>query len=165
MIGIGNYVMKKYFLILIFFFILVIFVVFYVEFKGGFVDIGVYYLDWISWIIEKLLIKLYKDDFGYFEFEGGVNFSWGEMYGFFDWENFYNGCYNKSGSEQCYIFKNINCIYLGDIGFNFYLYVYGIYGFVNCVNFYDDMFLYGIGYNFIGSGWWFKLFFVKCYID
>lgn len=91
--------MKKYFLILIFFFILAIFVVFYVEFKGGFVDIGVYYLDWISRIIEKSSIKLYKDDFGYFEFEGGVNFSWGEMYGFFDWENFYNGRYNKLGSE------------------------------------------------------------------
>lgn len=22
------------------------------------------------------------------ELEGGANFSWGEMYGFFDWENF-----------------------------------------------------------------------------
>ena len=27
------------------------------------------------------------------------------------------------------------------------------------------MFLYGIGYNFTGSGWWFKPFFAKRYTD
>lgn len=156
--------MKKIF-ILMFFFLFIIFVFIYVEFKGGFVDIGFYYFDWILDIMEKISKKFYKDDFGYLELEGGVNFSWGEMYGFFDWENFYNGCYVKSGSEQCYIFKNINCIYLGDIGLNFYFYVYGMYGLFYCVNFYDDMFFYGLGYNFIGNGYWFKFFFVKCYID
>ncbi len=31
------------------------------------------------------------------------------------------------------------------------------------VNFHDDMFLYGIGYNFTGSGWWFKRFFEALY--
>lgn len=35
----------------------------------------------------------------------------------------------------------------------------------NRVNFHDDMFLYGIGYNFTGSGWWFKPFFAKRYTD
>ena len=49
--------------------------------------------------------KSHKDDFGYLEFEGGANFGWGEMYGFFDWENFYNGRHNKPGSEQRYTFK------------------------------------------------------------
>ncbi|WP_436405626.1 outer membrane protein OmpK, partial [Escherichia coli] len=37
---------------------------------------------------EKSSTKSHKDDFGYLELEGGANFSWGEMYGFFDWENF-----------------------------------------------------------------------------
>ncbi|WP_289711936.1 outer membrane protein OmpK, partial [Escherichia coli] len=97
---------------------------------------------------EKSSTKSHKDDFGYLEFEGGANFSWGEMYGFFDWENFYNGRHNKPGSEQRYTFKNTNRIYLGDTGFNLYLHAYGTYGSANRVNFHDDMFLYGIGYNF-----------------
>ncbi len=29
----------------------------------------------------------------------------GEMYGFFDWENFYNDRHDKPGSEQRYTFK------------------------------------------------------------
>ncbi|MGE9664949.1 outer membrane protein OmpK, partial [Escherichia coli] len=62
-------------------------------------------------------------------------------------------------------FKNTNRIYLGDTGFNLYLHAYGTYGSANRVNFHDDMFLYGIGYNFTGSGWWFKPFFAKRYTD
>ncbi len=53
----------------------------------------------------------------------------------------------------------------GDTGFNLYLHAYGTYGSANRVNFHDDMFLYGIGYNFTGSGWWFKPFFAKRYTD
>lgn len=75
--------------------ILAIPVVSHAEFKGGFADIGVHYLDWTSRTTEKSSTKSHKDDFGYLEFEGGANFSWGEMYGFFDWENFYNGRHNK----------------------------------------------------------------------
>ena len=76
-----------------------------------------------------------------------------------------NGRHNKPGSEQRYTFKNTNRIYLGDTGFNLYLHAYGTYGSANRVNFHDDMFLYGIGYNFTGSGWWFKPFFAKRYTD
>lgn len=52
------------------------------EFKGGFADIGLHYLDWTSDTTEKTSKKSHKDDFGYLELEGGANFSWGEMYGF-----------------------------------------------------------------------------------
>ncbi|XNM79224.1 outer membrane protein OmpK [Escherichia coli] len=45
------------------------------------------------------------------------------------------------------------------------MHAYGTYGSANRVNFHDDMFLYGIGYNFTGSGWWFKPFFAKRYKD
>lgn len=45
------------------------------------------------------------------------------------------------------------------------MHAYGTYGSANRVNFHDDMFLYGIGYNFTGSGWWFKPFFAKRYTD
>ncbi len=75
------------------------------EFKGGFADIGIHYLDWTSRTTEKSSTKSHKDDFGYLELEGGANFSWGEMYGFFDWENFYNDRHDKPGSEQRYTFK------------------------------------------------------------
>ncbi|MDI8307955.1 hypothetical protein MJL08_13500, partial [Salmonella enterica subsp. enterica serovar Montevideo] len=42
-----------------------------------------HYLDWTSDTTEKTSKKSHKDDFGYLELEGGANFSWGEMYGFF----------------------------------------------------------------------------------
>ena len=80
-------------------------------------------------------------------------------------KTFYNDRHDKPGSEQRYTFKNTNRIYLGDTGFNLYLHAYGTYGSANRVNFHDDMFLYGIGYNFTGSGWWFKPFFAKRYTD
>ncbi|STJ51852.1 nucleoside-specific channel-forming protein Tsx [Escherichia coli] len=112
---------------------------------------------------KKSSTKSHKDDFGYLEFEGGANFSWGEMYGFFDWENFYNGRHNKPGSEQRYTFKNTNRIYLGDTGFNLYLHAYMAPTVsANRGEFSTTiMFLYGIGYNFTGSGWWFKPFFAS----
>lgn len=97
--------MKKHLLTLTLSSILAIPVVSHAEFKGGFADIGVHYLDWTSRTTEKSSTKSHKDDFGYLEFEGGANFSWGEMYGFFDWENFYNGRHNKPGSEQRYTLK------------------------------------------------------------
>ena len=153
--------MKKHLFTLTLSSVLAIPAVSHAEFKGGFADIGIHYLDWTSRTTEKSSTKSHKDDFGYLELEGGANFSWGEMYGFFDWENFYNDRHDKPGSEQRYTFKNTNRIYLGDTGFNLYLHAYGTYGSANRVNFHDDMFLYGIGYNFTGSGWWFKPFFAK----
>lgn len=157
--------MKKHLFTLTLSSVLAIPAVSHAEFKGGFADIGIHYLDWTSRTTEKSSTKSHKDDFGYLELEGGANFSWGEMYGFFDWENFYNDRHDKPGSEQRYTFKNTNRIYLGDTGFNLYLHAYGTYGSANRVNFHDDMFLYGIGYNFTGSGWWFKPFFAKRYTD
>ena len=129
--------MKKHLFTLTLSSVLAIPAVSHAEFKGGFADIGIHYLDWTSRTTEKSSTKSHKDDFGYLELEGGANFSWGEMYGFFDWENFYNDRHDKPGSEQRYTFKNTNRIYLGD----------------------------GIGYNFTGSGWWFKPFFAKRYTD
>ncbi|MEA7538729.1 TIM barrel protein, partial [Salmonella enterica subsp. enterica serovar Virginia] len=37
------------------------------EFKGGFADIGLHYLDWTSDTTEKTSKKSHKDDFGYLE--------------------------------------------------------------------------------------------------
>lgn len=126
--------MKKHLFTLTLSSVLAIPAVSHAEFKGGFADIGIHYLDWTSRTTEKSSTKSHKDDFGYLELEGGANFSWGEMYGFFDWENFYNDRHDKPGSEQRYTFKNTNRIYLGDTGFNLYLHAYGTYGSANRVN-------------------------------
>ncbi len=80
--------MKKHLFTLTLSSVLAIPAVSHAEFKGGFADIGIHYLDWTSRTTEKSSTKSHKDDFGYLELEGGANFSWGEMYGFFDWENF-----------------------------------------------------------------------------
>lgn len=48
------------------------------------------YFDWICSIMYKFGDFLYKDDFVYIELEGGVGYSWGEIYGFFDLENLFN---------------------------------------------------------------------------
>ncbi|HCN5943046.1 TPA: hypothetical protein N6Z24_004926, partial [Escherichia coli] len=104
--------MKKHLFTLTLSSVLAIPAVSHAEFKGGFADIGIHYLDWTSRTTEKSSTKSHKDDFGYLELEGGANFSWGEMYGFFDWENFYNDRHDKPGSEQRYTFKNTNRIYL-----------------------------------------------------
>ena len=66
--------MKKHLLTLTLSSILAIPVVSHAEFKGGFADIGVHYLDWTSRTTEKSSTKSHKDDFGYLEFEGGANF-------------------------------------------------------------------------------------------
>lgn len=78
--------MKKHLFTLTLSSVLAIPAVSHAEFKGGFADIGIHYLDWTSRTTEKSSTKSHKDDFGYLELEGGANFSWGEMYGFFDWE-------------------------------------------------------------------------------
>ena len=135
------------------------------EFKGGFADIGLHYLDWTSRTTHRTSEKSHKDDFAYLELEGGANFTWGEMYGFFDLENPLNSRHDKPGSEQRYTFKNTNRIYLGDTGLNLYLHVYGTYGYPNANNFHDVMGLYGLGYNYAANGFWFKPFIAKRYTD
>ncbi len=87
--------MKKHLFTLTLSSVLAIPAVSHAEFKGGFADIGIHYLDWTSRTTEKSSTKSHKDDFGYLELEGGANFSWGEMYGLFDWENFYNNRHDK----------------------------------------------------------------------
>ncbi len=92
--------------------------------------------------------------------KAALTFSWGEMYGFFDWENFIMiVMINRVASSVIHL--KYQPYLPGDTGFNLYLHAYGTYGSANRVNFHDDMFLYGIGYNFTGSGWWFKPFFAK----
>ncbi|MDM4947713.1 outer membrane protein OmpK [Escherichia coli] len=120
-------------------------------------------MDWTSRTTEKSSTKSHKDDFGYLEFEGGANFSWGEMYGFFDWENFYNGRHNKPGSEQRYPLKYQPYFWVTPDLISTCMRM--ALRFCESREFPRRYVLYGIGYNFTGSGWWFKPFFAKRYTD
>lgn len=48
------------------------------EYKWGFADIGIHYLDWTERTTHKTSDKSHKDDFAYLEIEGGAGFSWGK---------------------------------------------------------------------------------------
>lgn len=135
------------------------------DYLWGFADVGIHYLDWTSHTTHRTSNKSHKDDFAYLELEGGAGFTWGETYGFFDWENPFNDRHDKPGSEQRYTFKNTNRIYLGDTGLNLYGHVYGTYGSPNGKNFHDVMALYGLGYNLKLDQFWFKPFIAKRYTD
>ena len=59
--------MKKHLFTLTLSSVLAIPAVSHAEFKGGFADIGIHYLDWTSRTTEKSSTKSHKDDFGYLE--------------------------------------------------------------------------------------------------
>ena len=156
--------MKKHLLTLTLSSILAIPVVSHAEFKGGFADIGVHYLDWTSRNYRKIVDQITKMILVILNLKVALTLVEECSQVLRLQENFYNGRHNKPGGRRRYTFKNTT-VFLGDTGFNLYLHAYGTYGSANRVNFHDDMFLYGIGYNFTGSGWWFKPFFAKRYTD
>ena len=53
----------------------------------SFANVSVNYLDWSNGTEARTASNVAKSDFTYVEIEGGVGFSWGEFYGFFDFEN------------------------------------------------------------------------------
>lgn len=55
------------------------------EFLYGFGNISYNHLDWSE---QTELDTGYQEDFGFIEVEGGAAYSWGELYGFYDVENF-----------------------------------------------------------------------------
>lgn len=88
--------------------------------------------------------------------EGGIGFNWGEMYGFYDYENLYD----KSG-EQGQTANGETHIYLGDSGFSLFGKVYNS----QSPNFKETNQFLGFGYTALkGDGWWFKPWIARQYI-
>lgn len=80
--------------------------------------------------------------------EGGAGFSWGELYGFYDYENISKGSDQRKAS-----LKGTTHIYLGDTGVSAYA---QIYNHVN-PNQSEQNRVLGLGYtNLKGDGWFFK---------
>jgi hypothetical protein len=113
------------------------------EYQHGFVDVNINHLDWTRGTEEKS----HKRDFNYLELEGGGNFNWGELYGFFDLENF-----DKSGSDMRTAAKGAINAYLFNTALSVYAQVYNF----TMVGFSEQNRVVGLSYSLSGTSWWFK---------
>ncbi|WP_341503092.1 outer membrane protein OmpK [Gallaecimonas sp. GXIMD4217] len=93
----------------------------------GFANVSVNYLDWTDKAEERSrwndIGVGYKSDFVYIEAEGGAGFTWGEVYGFFDWEN-PGRSVNDKPRHQRTATKGIIHVNLGESNWNLYGHVY-----------------------------------------
>ncbi|EPU3838182.1 outer membrane protein OmpK [Providencia stuartii] len=140
----------------------------FLGYQNGFADINVNYLDWSHRTETKSEYTSRKKDFAYIELEGGANFNWGELYGFFDVENPFHKRRTESGRNQRYTIKTTGRFYLGDSGFNVYGHVYGTWSLPGAKyggNFHEVNTLYGLGYNTAFGDLWFKPFIAMHYVD
>lgn len=62
----------------------------------GFANVSYNFLNWS----ERTTEVTSKADFSYLELEGGAGFEWGQIYGFFDYENFANHATDTADSTQ-----------------------------------------------------------------
>lgn len=115
------------------------------NYEFGFGNVSVNYLDWDKGTENKST----KKDFTYLEIEGGSQFSWGELYGFFDLEN-----PGRSGDEIRTASKGSIRYYLGTTGFSLYAHEYSFHS----LGFSDQNRVLGLGYQWVGEKWWFKPF-------
>lgn len=139
-----------------------------VGYQNGFANISLNYFDWSQRAENKSAHSTRKKDFAYFELEGGANFNWGELYGFFDVENPFHQRKTELSRNQRYAVKTTGRFYLGNSGFNLYGHLYGIWslpGYKYGGNFHEINTLYGFGYNFSRGNFWLKPFLALHYVD
>jgi hypothetical protein len=124
----------------------------------SFRNVSINYLDWSKGTEDRTASNAAKGDFFFLEVEGGVGFTWGEFYGFADWENPGNQKREDDGRDQRRSAAKITShLYLGDSPFSVYLHVY---------DFRDPGYdgreqdqILGLGYRHtFDNGLWFKPF-------
>nr|WP_253927041.1 outer membrane protein OmpK [Halomonas hibernica] len=126
----------------------------------SFANVSVNYLDWSNGTERRTASNAAKSDFTYVEIEGGAGFSWGEFYGFFDFENPTNDQFDESsGGKDNFrtAGKVTSHIYLGDTPLSLYAHVYDFrdYGY----NSREQDQILGLGYRTtFANGLWFKPF-------
>ena len=115
------------------------------DYKFGFGDVSVNYLDWDTQTEDKST----KEDFTFVEIEGFGQFSWGEVYGFFDIENF-----GVAEQDLRTANKGVLRYYLGKSNWSLFLqqYTFMSHGFG------EQNRVVGIGYQLGSEKWWFKPF-------
>ena len=126
----------------------------------SFANVSVNYLDWSNGTEARTASNAAKSDFTFVEIEGGVGYSWGEFYGFFDFENPTNDQFDESsGGKDNFrtAGKVTSHIYLGDSPLSIYAHLYDFrdYGF----NAREQDQILGLGYRTtFDNGLWFKPF-------
>lgn len=126
----------------------------------SFANVSLNYLDWSRGTEARTANNAAKSDFTFVEIEGGVGYSWGEFYGFFDFENPTNNQFDESsgGKDNFRTAGKITShIYLGDSPLSLYAHVYDFrdYGF----NAREQDQILGLGYRTtFANGLWFKPF-------
>ena len=93
--------------------------------------------------------KSSKRDFNFLELEGAAQFTWGELYGFFDSENI-----GKSGDDVRSAAKGSIRYYLGSSNFSLYAHAYTFSAF----GFSEQNRVLGFGYQLNGKTWLVKSF-------
>lgn len=117
----------------------------FAAYQWGFGDASLNHLAWDQGTQNKSL----KRDFNYLELEGGAQFNWGELYGFFDSENI-----GKANDEIRSASKGSIRYYLAESNISLYAHVYTFSAF----GFSEQNRVYGLGYQVIGKNWSFKPF-------
>ncbi|WP_386082671.1 outer membrane protein OmpK [Vreelandella sp. F11] len=126
----------------------------------SFANVSVNYLDWSNGTEDRTASNAAKSDFMFLEIEGGAGFSWGEFYGFFDFENPTNDQFDESsGGKDNFrtAGKVTSHIYLGDSPLSIYAHLYDFrdYGY----NSREQDQILGLGYRTtFDNGLWFKPF-------
>ncbi|MBL7665223.1 MAG: hypothetical protein JNM93_08820 [Bacteriovoracaceae bacterium] len=118
----------------------------YANYLWGFGDISMNYLDWDTATENKDALKR---DFSYVEIEGGAQFDWGDLYGFFDLER-----WNDAGIDQRTASKGIMNYYIGETPFSVYGHVYSFHS----DGFSDQSRVVGLGYRLMKKNFFFKPF-------
>jgi hypothetical protein len=114
-------------------------------YEWGFADVNLNHLAWDGETKQKST----KTDFNYLELEGGGQFTWGELYGFFDIENIDRRSDQNRSAE-----KGVIRYYLGKSHFSLYGHVYNF----TDLGFSEQNRVYGLGYQLEGHEWWVKPF-------
>lgn len=128
--------------------------------QWSFANASINYLDWSSGTESRTADNAAKSDFYYLELEGGLGYSWGEFYGFFDIENPGHDHFDEDSNGQDNFrtaAKVTSHLYLGDSPFSLYLHVYDFrdYGF----NGREQDQILGFGYRHtFDNGLWVKPF-------
>ncbi len=117
----------------------------FAAYQWGFGDMSFNHLSWDQGTQNKST----KRDFNYLELEGGGQFSWGELYGFFDSEN-----PGKSNDEIRSATKGSIRYNICNSNFSLYSHVYNFSSF----GFSEQNRIYGFGYQILGKDWFFKPF-------
>jgi len=131
----------------------------------SFANVSVNYLDWSNGTEKRTADNAAKGDFFYLEFEGGAGFDWGEVYGFYDFENPQNDQHEEDGRDNRRSAAKVTShIYLGETPLSLYFHVYDFrdYGFDSR----EQDRIVGLGYRHtFDNGFFFKPFLGKAWVD